>query len=115
MVKRAPYAPERGDIVWLEFSPQTGHEQAGHRLALTVSPRAYNAKVGLGLFCPITTQTKGYAFEVSFPAGCKTTGVVLADQIKSLDWRARHARPFERAPREVTDETLGKILAILEG
>jgi mRNA interferase MazF len=114
VVRRAGFAPERGDVVWLEFDPQAGHEQAGHRLALTISPRAYNARVGLGLFCPITTQAKGYPFEVAFPDGCKTAGVVLADQLKSLDWRARRARRFERAPRDVTEDTLAKILALLE-
>jgi mRNA interferase MazF len=82
-------------------------------LALTLSPREYNAKVGLALFCPITSQVKGYPFEVRFPAGSKTTGVALADQVKSLDWRARRARSFERAPREVTEEALAKILALL--
>ncbi len=106
-------APDRGDVVWLQLDPRVGHEQSGHRLALTVSPRAYNAKVGLALFCPITTQVMGYPFEVVFPSGSKTTGVVLADQVKSLDWRARRARRFERAPREVMDEVIGKILALV--
>jgi hypothetical protein len=72
--------PDRGDVVWLVFDPQAGHEQAGRRLALTVSPRTYNAKVGLALFCPITTRVKGYPFEVAFPRGSKTTGVVLSDR-----------------------------------
>ncbi len=115
MVKRsARQAPERGDVVWLHFSPQSGHEQAGHRLAITISPRAYNAKVGLGLFCPITSQVKGYPFEVRFPEGCKTKGVVLSDQIKSLDWRAREATLFERAPAEVVDEVMAKIRTLIE-
>lgn len=100
--------------MWLELDPQAGHEQAGHRLALTVSPRSYNTKVGLGLFCPVTSQVKGYPFEVAFPPACKTNGVVLADQIKSLDWHARRARRFERAPSPVVEETLAKIHALLE-
>lgn len=113
MVARARYAPERGDVVWLSFDPQSGHEQAGHRLALTLSPRSYNAKVGLCLFCPITSQVKGYPFEVAFPASCETKGVALADQVKSLDFRARRAKLFERAPSEVVAEALGKLHALL--
>ncbi len=101
-------------MVWLSFDPQAGHEQAGHRLALTVSPRSYNAKIGLGLFCPITSQVKGYPFEVAFPDGCSTVGVILADQVKSLDWRARQAKLFERAPVDIVAETLGKIQALIE-
>lgn len=115
MVARARYAPDRGDVVWLSFDPQSGHEQAGHRLALTISPKNYNSKVGLGLFCPITSQVKGYPFEVGFPKGCSTSGVVLADQLKSLDWRARRAKLFERAPLEVIAEAVGKIHALLDG
>jgi mRNA interferase MazF len=102
-------------VVWLSFDPQTGREQAGHRLALTVSSRRYNAKIGLAIFCPITSQMKGYPFEVAFPEGCSTSGVVLADQVKSLDWRARRAKLFEHAPPEVVAETLGKIRALLDG
>ena len=102
-------------MVWLSFDPQAGHGQAGHRLALTVSPRSYNSKIGLGLFCPITSQVKGYPFEVAFPQGCQTSGVVLADQVKSLDWRVRQAKLFERAPPDVIAEALGKIQALLEG
>jgi mRNA interferase MazF len=114
MVARTRYAPDRGDVVWFELDPQAGHEQVGHRLALTLSPLKYNAKVGLGLFCPITTQVKGYPFEVAFPAGGKTVGVVLSDQVKSLDWRVRGARRFDHAPPEVIEETLGKVLSLLE-
>lgn len=82
------YVPERGDVVWLQFDPQAGHEQAGHRPALVVSPKAYNGRVGLALFCPVTSRVKGYPFEVQFPAGGKFEGAVLADQVKSLDWRS---------------------------
>ena len=85
------YIPERGDIVWLNFTSQAGHEQSGKRPALTLSPLAYNRKVGLALFCPITSQEKGYPFEVGLPKEGKTTGVVLSDQVRNLDWRARKA------------------------
>jgi mRNA interferase MazF len=85
------YCPDRGDVVWLEFSPQAGREQAGHRPALVLSPRVYNAKVGLAVVCPITSRKKGYPFEVDLPAGLGVVGVVLADQVKSVDWQARQA------------------------
>ena len=107
------YVPERGDIVWLEFNPQTGHEQAENRPALVVSPRAYNRKVGLALFCPITSQVKGYPFEVIIPQGLKVSGAILADQVKSLDWRVRKARRLIRAPSSVLEEVLAKILVLL--
>lgn len=107
------YTPERGDIVWLEFSPQAGHEQAGRRPALVVSPRAYNGKVGLALCCPVTSQVKGYPFEVALPRESKAHGVVLSDQIKSLDWRARNAKRFAGAPQKVVDEVLAKLQALL--
>lgn len=113
MTSRA-YIPDRGDIVWLEFNPQAGHEQAGHRPAFVVSPRAYNQKVGLALFCPVTSRTKGYPFEVPLPAGGKTTGAILSDQLKSLDWRARKAALFERAPDEVVSEVTARILALVD-
>ncbi len=108
------YIPERGDIVWLEFNPQTGHEQAGHRPALTVSPKAYNEKVGLALFCPVISHVKGYPFEVVLPEGHKVEGAVLSDQIKSLDWRMRKAQQIASAPRNVLEEVLAKILTLLD-
>jgi len=86
------YCPKRGDVVWLSFNPQAGHEQAGHRPALVLSPLAYNRKTGLALFCPITTQVKGYPFEVKVPDDVvKVSGAILSDQVKSMDWRARGA------------------------
>lgn len=103
------YVPERGHVVWLQFSPQAGHEQAGHRPALVVSPRAYNAKVGLALFCPVTSRAKGYPFEVVLPPGLRVGGAILADQLKSLDWRARKARYLATVPEEVLEDTLAKI------
>lgn len=81
----AAYVPDRGDFVWLEFTPQSGSEQAGRQPALVISPKAYNAKVGLALFCPLTTRGKGYPFEVPLPKGSDVVGVVLAEQLKSLD------------------------------
>ncbi len=113
------YVPARGDIVWLSFAPQAGHEQAGHeqaghRPALTLSPEDYNAKTSLALFCPITSRVKGYPFEVLLPATSSVSGVVLADQVKSLDWRARRARFESQAPRQVVGEALEKISVLLE-
>lgn len=108
------YVPERGDIVWLHFDPQAGHEQAGRRPALVVSPRSYNRRVGLALFCPITSQVKGYPFEVVLPHGFAVRGAVLSDQLKSLDWRARLAKRIERLPADVMEEAAGKILALVD-
>ena len=109
----ARYVPERGDAVWLEFDPQAGHEQAGRRPALVVSPAAYNSKVGLALVCPITSHVIGYPFEVPLPPSSKVTGVVLADQIKSLDWRARKARLILQLPVHVTQQVLQKLQTLL--
>ncbi len=89
MVMSAGYIPERGDAVWITLDPQAGHEQAGRRPALVLSPAAYNGKVGLALMCPITNRQKGYPFEVPLPPNLGVTGVVLCDQVKCLDWRAR--------------------------
>ena len=107
------YVPSRGDIVWLNFTPQTGHEQAGHRPALLLSPKEYNAITSLALCCPITSQVKGYPFEVALPMDVSITGVVLADQIKSLDWRARRARFECRSSNQVTSEVIGKVGTLL--
>jgi mRNA interferase MazF len=97
------YVPDRGDAVWLSFNPQTGHEQAGRRPALVLSPASYNGKVGLAIFCPITNQIKGYPFEVVIPSGLKVTGAVLSDQVKSLDWHARRAELLCSLPDETVD------------
>ena len=109
MVRR--YVPDTGDIVWLEFSPQAGHEQAGHRPALVLSPAAYN-KNGLMLCCPMTTQIKGYPFEVVIHSP-KVSGAVLSDQVKSLDWRARKATCKGKVSADELDEVRGKISALL--
>jgi mRNA interferase MazF len=105
----SPYVPERGDVVWIHFNPQAGHEQAGRRPALVISPGAYNARVGLALLCPITSQVKGYPFEVGIPAGHGVSGVILSDQVKSLDWKARKADFLERVPEPVLREVLQKL------
>ena len=107
------YIPNRGDIVWLQFNPQTGHEQAGHRPALVVSPMSYNQKAGLALFCPITSQIKGYPFEVVLPRDGRASGAILSDQLKSLDWRVRKARRLAKAPKEVVSEVLAKIHTLI--
>lgn len=107
------YVPDRGDIVWLEFNPQAGHEQAGHRPALVLSPAAYNRRAGLMLCCPITSRVKGYPFEVPFAPMRADAGVVLADQVKSLDWKARRAKKKDKASAEVVGETLSKLHALL--
>jgi mRNA interferase MazF len=108
------YVPARGDAVWLSFQPQAGHEHAGRRPALVLSPHQYNVRVGLGLFCPITKQAKGYPFEVTIPDGLDVAGVVLADQVKSLDWRAREAEFLARVPAEVIAEALARLRALVE-
>lgn len=107
------YCPKRGDVVWLSFTPQSGYEQAGHRPALTLSPEDYNRKVGLALFCPLTSQVKGYPFEVPLPPGLKAAGVVLSDQVKSLDWQARDAKFSCKAPAGVVEDVLGRLDALL--
>jgi mRNA interferase MazF len=107
------YVPQRGDLVWLSFRPQAGREQAGRRPALTLSPAAYNEKVGLALFCPITSRVKGYPFEVVVPAGLEVSGVVLSDQVRSLDWKARRAEPAGRLPATQVLEVLAKLGALL--
>lgn len=109
----APRAPDRGDIVWVDFDPHAGHEQAGRRPALIVSPISYNRKVGLVLLCPITNQRKGYPFEVPLPEGLKVAGVVLADQLKSLDWRARRAEFCCKASAPTVLDAIGKAQSLL--
>ena len=109
----ARYVPERGDLVWLQFTPQAGHEQAGRRPALVVSPKTYNRKTDLALVCPITNQVKGYPFEVVLPPGLKVGGAVLADQVKSLDWRARKAKRICPAPPEALEEVLAKVVLLV--
>lgn len=112
---RPRYVPRQGDIVWLTFEPQAGHEQKGRRPALVLSPAEYNAKVGLALFCPITSRIKGYTFEVLIPTGLAVGGAVLSDQVKSLDWRARRAKYADQLPRAQMAEVLEKLGTLLSG
>jgi len=113
LVKSKLFIPDCGDIVWLTFNPQSGHEQAGHRPAFIVSPDNYNRKVGLAICCPVTNQIKGYPFEIILPQGSQTQGVILSDQVKSLDWRARQARFIAHLPDKITKEVAAKITAII--
>lgn len=108
------YIPEQGDLVWLSFNPQAGHEQAGRRPALVLSPASYNGKVGLAILCPITNQEKGYPFEVKLPTGLNITGVILSDQVKSLDWRVRRAEYVDQLPRQTYRQVLGKLSLLLD-
>lgn len=107
------YIPARSDAIWVTLNPQAGHEQAGRRPALVLSPSSYNGKVGLAILCPVTSQIKGYPFEVTIPPGSKVGGVVLADQVKSLDWRVRKAEFICKLPRETTNEVLDKLETLL--
>jgi mRNA interferase MazF len=111
--RKAGYVPERGDAVWITLDPQAGHEQAGRRPALVLSPARYNSRVGLALLCPITGQVKGYPFEVTLPDGLAVTGVVLADQVKSLDWQARKASRICAVAEETVAQVLNRLSALL--
>lgn len=113
MPKEKIYIPEQGDLVWLEFNPQAGHEQSGLRPALVISPTVYNSKVGLALICPITSKIKAYPFEVILPDKLKVNGAILSDQIKSLDWRARKAKFIAKAPLEIVNDVIAKIKTII--
>ncbi len=113
MVAAKSYVPKRGDAVWLQFHPQAGHEPSGHRPAVVLSPESYNRKVGLAIFCPITNQKKGYPFEVELPVGLAIGGVILADQVKCLDWRARRVEFIAALPKATVAETLEKLGTLL--
>jgi mRNA interferase MazF len=107
------YVPDRGDVVWIDLNPQAGSEQAGRRTCLVLSPQLYNGRSGLAVFCPITNQVKGYPFEVALPTGLTTTGVVLADHVKSLDWRARKADFREKLPESVVQDVIDTLTPLL--
>ena len=111
MVKN--YIPNRGDLIWLEFDPQLGREQAGRRPALVLSPSIYNGAAGLALLCPITRQIKHYPFEVQLPSGLPIEGAILVDHLKSADWRARKATFIVRVPDEVVEQVLHTIELLL--
>jgi len=107
------YIPTSGEIVWITFNPQAGHEQAGRCPALVLSPAAYNGKVGLAILCPITSQIKGYPFEVVIPDGLKINGAILSDQVKSLDWKIRQAEFVCSLPSATLNEVLQKLSALI--
>ncbi len=107
------YVPNRGDVVWLSFDPQAGRKQTGRRPALILSPAAYNDKVGLALCCPITNQVKGYPFEVALPVEGRVTGVVLADRLRSLDWRARRAEYITHVSVDLVRAVIARLDALL--
>jgi len=111
--KPMAYIPNSGDIVWIMFNPQAGHEQAGHRPALVLSPKAYNGKVGLAILCPITSQVKGYPFEVKIPEGLEIGGAVLSDQVKSLDWKVRQAKFICKLPSATYNEVVQKLSTLI--
>ncbi len=106
------YVPDAGDIVWLQFDLQAGHEQAGHRPALVLSPALYNGKAGLLICCPLSTKVKGYPFEVKTQVGSQAF-VVLSDQVKSLDWKVRRARKKGTVPETVVLSVRARIKALL--
>jgi len=108
-----PYAPNRGDIVWITLNPQVGHEQAGRRPALVLSPAPYNERAGLAILCPITSQVKGYPFEVHVPDDLVVSGVILADQVNSLDWQKREATFSCSVPAATLQEVLQKLARLL--
>lgn len=113
MVKAKAYVPKPGDVVWVSMNPQAGHEQAGRRPAVVLSPEMYNEKAGLAIMCPVTSQIKGYPFEVSMPSGLPVSGVILADQVKSLDWRARNAELICTMPAKAISEIFQKVGLLL--
>jgi mRNA interferase MazF len=113
MVRPRAYIPRCGDVVWITLNPQAGHEEAGRRPAVVISPESYNGKVGLAIFCPITSQVKGYPFEVVIPAGLPVSGAILSDQVKSLDWRARKAELICALPPRTISEVLEKLVTLV--
>ena len=113
MVRPTNYVPRRGDAVWVDFNPQAGHEQAGRRPAVVLSPESYNRSVGLAILCPITSRVKGYPFEVTIPAELDVNGVILADQLKSADWRVRNAELICSLPMTTVDTVLQRVQTLL--
>lgn len=113
MVRKKEYIPDRGDIIWITLNPQAGHEQAGRRPVVILSLASYNDKVGLAIMCPVTSKIKGYPFEVILPIGSSVAGAVLADQVKSLDWRIRETEKIGKLPRKIVADILGKLGILL--
>lgn len=114
MVAARGYAPDRGDLVWITLSPQAGHEQAGRRPALVLSPLPYNQRLGLAIVCPVTSNVKGYPFEVALPSEGPVQGVVLADQFKSVDWKVRRAEFADRVTPQILAEVLAKVATLIQ-
>ena len=112
-MRRTSYVPDAGDIIWVSFDPQRGHEQRGPRPSLVLSPRAYNARRSLALVCPVTSHVKGHSFEVPLPADSKIKGAVLCDHLRSIDWRVRRVRFAQAAPDEVLTEVRERIRPLL--
>jgi len=113
MVAKSPYVPERGDVVWISFDPQSGHEQAGRRPALVLSPRRYNEVVGLAIMCLITSKPKAYPFEVLLPLKSEVQGAILTDHVRSLDWVVRKATFIEALPKRLLREVLAKLQTLI--
>ena len=113
MVDSTAYVPERGDIIWINLNPQAGHEQAGRRPAVVLSPKSYNEKTGLTILCPVTGKVKGYPFEVIIPDGFSVNGSILSDHVKILDWRARNAENIFSLPEETISLVLKKLALLL--
>ena len=109
---RRGYVPDRGDVIWLDFVPQAGHEQKGRQPAVVLSPASYN-KIGLAVCCPVTSQAKGYPFEVELPQDLSVQGVVLSDHVKSADWRERHAELIGKAPADLLQQVRAKLKPLL--
>ena len=107
------YVPDRGDLVWIDFNLQAGHEQAGRRPALVLSPKKYNSKVGLAILCPITSKEKGYPFEVAISKGSNVQGVILSDQAKSMDWKSRKIDFISKLPDDFLKTVLLKLNTLL--
>jgi mRNA interferase MazF len=114
MVIDVSYIPDRGDAIWITLNPQSGHEQSGRRPAVVLSPRSYNGKTYLAVLCPVTSQIKGYPFEVNIPESLPIGGAILADQVKSLDWKAREAELICPLPNDTISEVLGKLQTLLK-
>ncbi|MBT4087425.1 MAG: endoribonuclease MazF [Deltaproteobacteria bacterium] len=107
------YVPSRGDLVWINFNPQVGHERAGRRPALILSPANYNSKVGLAFLCPITSKIKGYPFEVALPQKLSVNGVILSDQVKNLDWKSKNVEFIGKLNNKPVDEVLQRLHTLL--
>ncbi len=108
------YVPDRGDVIWINLNPQSGHEQSGRRPVVVLSPAKYNGRVGMAILCPITNQIKGYPFEVELPSDLQVTGVILSDQVKCLDWKTRKAEFICKLPSKLTIEVLKKLNTLIE-